>query len=182
VINAARPRVRDAIDEIAPDFRRIDVGKTFPEAKLIPPTTSGYLLLAAEIDHRPMFLPSSRHKRELVRRVKGLLSTLRRDERVLEAVAFDGLLAPARPGEVLKDRPAVPIARFDFAVLVETTNPETAEELEQTQPWSTLSRTVEEQSRRSYRCVPTTSAGWAPSTIPATASFSSTTSSPIAPT
>ena len=151
MIDAARTRVRDAIDEIAPDFKRIDVGKSFPEAKLIPPTTSGYLLLAAEIDRRPMFLPSSRRKRELIRRVKGLLSTLRRDERVLEAVAFDGLLAPARPGEVVKNRPAVPIARFDFAVLVETTSPETAEELEQAEPWSTLTRTVEERSRRSYR-------------------------------
>jgi hypothetical protein len=151
MIDAVRPQVRDAIDEIAPDFKRIDVGKSFPEAKLMPPTSSGYLLIAAEIDRRPMFLPSSRRKRELVRRVKALLSTLRGDKRVLEAVAFDGLFAPARPGEVLKDRPAVPIARFDLAVLVETTSPETAEQLEQAQVWSTIRRTVEERSRRSYR-------------------------------
>jgi hypothetical protein len=150
VIDAARPPVRDAIDEIAPDFKRIDVGQSFPEAKLMAPTSSGYLLLAAEIDRRPMLLPSSRRKRDLIRQVKGQLPALRGDKRVLEAVAFDGLLAPARPGEILKDRPAVPIARFDFAVLVETTSPETAEELEQAQAWSTLTGTVEERSRRNY--------------------------------
>jgi hypothetical protein len=151
VIDAAHPPARDAIDEIAPDFKRIDVGRSFPEAKLVPPTSSGYLLLAAEIDRRPMLLPSSRRKRALIRHVKEVLSSLRADERVVEAVAFDGLLSPARPGEVLKDRPAVAIARFDFAILVETTSPETAEEFEQDAAWSTITRMVGERSRRSYR-------------------------------
>jgi hypothetical protein len=140
-----------SIEEIAPDFTYVDVGRTFPKAKLVEPTRSGYLLVAAEIDRRPMFLPNSRTKRALVRSVMELLPALRADERVLEAVAFDGLLAPARPGEVLKDRPEVPIARFDLAVLVETSTLETAEALEREEPWTTLARMIEARSRRSYR-------------------------------
>jgi hypothetical protein len=139
----------DAIEEIAPDFTYVDVGRSFPKAKLVEPTQSGYLLDAAEIDRRPMFLPNSRPRRALVRNVMKLLPDLQADERVLEAVAFDGLLAPARPGEVLKDRPEVPIARFDFA-LVQTSRPETAEEIEHEEPWATLTRMLEARSR-SYR-------------------------------
>jgi hypothetical protein len=141
----------ESIEEIAPDFTYVDVGRSFPKAKLVEPTRSGYLLLAAEVDRRPMFLPNSRNKRALIREIKEFLPLLRADERVLEAVAFDGLLAPARPGEILKDRPAVPIARFDVALLVETSSPETAADLEQDQLWTTVRRTVEARSRRSYR-------------------------------
>jgi hypothetical protein len=141
----------DAIEEIAPDFPYVDVDRSFPKAKLVEPTQSGYLLEAAEIDRRPMFLPNSRPRRALVRDVMKLLPDLQADERVLEAVAFDGLLAPARSGEVLKDRPEVPIARFDFAVLVETSSPEAAEEIEHEEPWATLTRMLEARSRRSCR-------------------------------
>jgi hypothetical protein len=63
-----------------------------------------------------VFLPSSRRKRRLLRRIDRLLATLRDDDRVLEANAFDGLLTPARRGEVLKHRPEGPVARFDLAV------------------------------------------------------------------
>jgi hypothetical protein len=118
------------IDQIAPDFTYVDVGRTFPKARLVEPTMSGYLLLAAEVDRRPMLLPNSRAKRRLLRRLRELLATLRSDPRVLDANLFDGVLAPARPGEVLEQRPEVPVARFDLAVLVETTTPEAAAELE----------------------------------------------------
>ena len=140
----------DAIQQIAPDFTYVDVGRPFPEAKLVEPTTSGYLLVAAEVDRRPMFLPTSRPKRLLLRRVNRLLSTLNTDERVLEGVAFDGLLAPPGRGELLKHRPGVPIARFDVAVLVETTSPATAAELESEPPWGELVATIDAASRRSY--------------------------------
>jgi hypothetical protein len=142
---------RESVAEIAPDFTFIDFGRRFPQAKLIEPTASGYLLLAAEVDRRPMFLPNSRGKRALVRAVKERLVTVRTDERVLEAIAFDGLLAPARPGAILKDRPNVPIARFDLAILVETSSPETAAELERDEQWARLASAVAAASRRIYR-------------------------------
>lgn len=141
----------DTIEQIAPDFVYVDVGRRFPQAKLVEPTTSGYLLVAAEVDRRPMFLPNSRTKRLLLHRVDRLLSTLEDDERVLEAVAFQGLLAPPGRGELLKQRPEVPVARFDLAVLVETTSPATAAELEGERPWTELVDTIEAAGRRSYR-------------------------------
>jgi hypothetical protein len=141
----------DAIEQIAPDFTYVDTGRRFPQAKLIEPTSSGYLLVAAEVDRRPMFLPDSRAKRRLLRRVTRLLSILQADGRVLEAVAFDGLLAPPGRGQLLKQRPGVPIARFDLAVLVETTSPATAAELEGEHPWQDLVGTIQAASRRSYR-------------------------------
>jgi hypothetical protein len=90
----------DTIEEIAPDFTYVDVARSFPKAKLVEPTTSGYLLLAAEVDRRPMFRPSSGAKRALIRDVIAPLPALRDDERVLEAIPFDGIPSPAKPGEV----------------------------------------------------------------------------------
>jgi hypothetical protein len=140
----------DEIDEIAPDFTRIDVGHRFPKAKIVPPTTAGYLLVAAEIDRRPMFLPNSRRKRALLRQLGAVIRELRRDPRVVEAVAFDGVLSPARPGEVLDDRPDVTVARFDVAVLVETTSLEDASRVEREVQWQTLLRLLTDRARGSY--------------------------------
>jgi hypothetical protein len=141
----------DTIAHIAPDFTYVDMGRRFPEAKLVEPASSGYLLVAAEVDRRLMFLPNSRAKRRLLQRVNRLLSILEADERVLEAVAFDGLLTPARRGELLKHRPGVPVARFDLAVLIETTSPAAAAGLERQEPWGELVRTIRAAARRSYR-------------------------------
>jgi hypothetical protein len=151
VIDAQPAKARDAIDAIAPDFIRIDVGRRFPEAKLVPPTSSGYLLSAAEVDRRPMFLPNSRRKRELLRKIKKAVEPLRADPRVVEAVVFDGVLSPARPGEILAERPNVPVARFDLAVLVETIDVDSAEALEHEDEWSALVALVDRVSHRSYR-------------------------------
>jgi hypothetical protein len=138
------------IEQIAPDFTRVQVGRSFPEVRLIEPTTSGYLLVAAQVDRRPMFLPNSRTKRRLLHRVKGLLAGLCADERVVEAAAFDGLLAPPGRGQLLKDRPGVPVARFDLAVLVETVSPAAAADLEGEPAWKELVTPIEAASRRSY--------------------------------
>jgi hypothetical protein len=139
------------IDEIAPDFTYVDVGRRFPKARLVEPTKSGYLLVAAEVDRRPMLLPDSRAKRRLLRRVTGLLAALRTDQRVLDTGVFNGILAPARPGEILKQRPDVPIARFDLAVLVETASPAAAAELEGEASWTALVGAIQAASRRGYR-------------------------------
>jgi hypothetical protein len=139
------------IEEIAPDFVDVDTGRRFPQARLIQPTTSGYLLMAAEVDRRPMLLPNSRPKRRLLGHVQDLVRTLRSDQRVLDANAFDGLLTPARRGKLLKQRPGVPPARFDLAVLVETTSPATATQLEAEQSWTTLVATIQAASRHRYR-------------------------------
>lgn len=98
----------------------------FPKVGLQEPTASGYLLLAAEIDRRPPFLPNSRAKRALIERLKRWCSELRTDQRVLEAVVFDALLIPPGRGEFLRERPGSHVARYDLAVLVETTTRDAA--------------------------------------------------------
>jgi hypothetical protein len=141
----------ETIEAIAPDFTYVDTGHRFPQARLVEPTTSGYLLVAAEVDRRPMVLPNSRAKRLLLRRINRLLSTLEADERVLEAVAFDGMVAPPGRGVLLKERPEVPVARFDLAVLVEVATPQAAAALEGEPSWQDLVATIQAAARHCYR-------------------------------
>lgn len=82
----------DEIQEIAPEFRRIDIGRSFPKARLGPTTSSGYLLLAAEVDRRPMALPNSRRKNALLRELRTLVRSLGRAPRVVDASLFEGLI------------------------------------------------------------------------------------------
>lgn len=120
----------ETVEEVSPDFTRVETGRSFPTVRLVEPSASGYLQLAAEVDRRPMFLPNSRRKRRLLRELKRLATELAADSRVIDVAAFEGGLAPPGRGEVLEARPDVPVARFDVAVIVETTSPETAAELE----------------------------------------------------
>jgi hypothetical protein len=140
-----------SIEEIAPDFTYVDTGRRFPEAPLMDPTSSGYLLSAADVDRRPMFLPDSRRKRRVVRDLKQAVSTLRTDERVIEVNVFDGILAAARPGKILEERPGVPTARFDVAVLLEASSPATATELEREETWTQVLQAMQARSRTTYR-------------------------------
>lgn len=141
----------ETIEQIAPDFTRVEMGQSFPTVKLVEPSGSGFLLLAAEVDRRPMFLPSSRRKRELLEAVKRLVSDLGTDSRVVDASAFEGALAPPGRGKILEDRPGVPIARFDVAVLIETSSPEAANEVTQTDPYRQLDAGLDAAARSSYR-------------------------------
>ena len=74
---------KETIEEIAPDFTYVDVERSFPKANLVYPTSSGYLLIAAELDRRPTVLRNSRAKRTVIRRVRELLVALRADDRVV---------------------------------------------------------------------------------------------------
>ncbi len=132
---------RDEIDRITPDFRRIEIGRRFPKARLVPVRTSGYWVLAAEIDARPMILPNSARKNRLLRQLTRLARDLAAEQRVIDARVFDGIVDTPGRGEVVKRDPTVRPARFDVVVLVETTSLETAESLEG-DPLLTRIRTV----------------------------------------
>jgi hypothetical protein len=151
---ASRPKkTEDATDEfleIAPGFRRVDTGRTFPKARLKATTTTGYLLLAAEIDRRPMLLPNSRRKNRLLRRLRILVQALKQDPRVVEANLFDGLIDTPGRGEVVKHDGAVRPARFDVVVLIEATSPETAESLEEDSLYVRVRRLLEASSEHTY--------------------------------
>lgn len=140
----------DEIQGIAPRFRRIDIGRTFPKARLKATTTSGYLLLAAEIDRRPMLLPNSRRKNALLRHLRSLVRALKSDRRVVEANLFEGIIDTPGLGEVVEQDPTVRPARFDVVVLVEATSPQTAESLERDSAYVRTRRLLEESSSHTY--------------------------------
>lgn len=140
----------DDIRAIAPGFRRIDSGRAFPKARLAPTVASGYVLLAAEIDRRPMLLPNSRRKNALLRQLRALVRELRADQRVVEAHLFDGKIDTPGRGEVVEQDPHVRPARFDVVVLVETTSAETAEAIEQDNRYTRMRRLLERSSDHTY--------------------------------
>ena len=117
----------------------------FPRVKLVEPASSGYLHLAAEVDRRPPFFPNSRKKRELIAKCKRLCRQLEADPSVVSAVVFDALVIPPGRGEFIKERPGkVHVARFDLAVLVETTSPEAADALKASPVYAEMERAIRE--------------------------------------
>lgn len=102
----------------------------FQKVALIAPTKSHYLLVAAEIDHSPLpfFLTTSNKKKHIIEQAKKCCAALRKEKYVLSAVVFKARLIPPGRGKFLEKRKdKVHIAKFDVAVLVETTSLESIE-------------------------------------------------------
>lgn len=115
----------------------------FPRVKLVEPASSGYLHLAAEVNRRPPFLPNSRKKRELIAKCKRWCRQLEADPSLVSAVMFDALVIPPGKGEFIEKRPGeAHIARFDLAVLVETTSPEAADALRASPLYAEMERAI----------------------------------------
>ncbi|MFT4715376.1 MAG: hypothetical protein ACI8YI_000259 [Paracoccaceae bacterium] len=112
----------------------------FPEVSLIEPTQSGYLMLAAEVDHRPPigFFVASRRKKRLLGTLKTLTKTLAAKDDVLDATVFKALIIPPGRGAFLKKRPDVKIARFDVVMLVEFRSIEAAKNYQDSHEWAAL--------------------------------------------
>lgn len=122
----------------------------FPEVSLMAPTQSGYLLLAAEVDHRPPigFFIQSRHKTRLIQSFKTLAQTLRGNDDVLDASVFKALIIPPGRGAFLKERPDVEIARFDVVMLVEFKSLETAGRYSDTPEWKKVLTGAKKTARK----------------------------------
>jgi hypothetical protein len=121
------------------------------EARLIEPATSGYLLLAAEIDAHP-HLWTSRTKRYLIETATSWCARIARDAGVLEAVTFKAILVPPI-GEAafLRRRPhEFHRARFDLVVLVQTDSVERAEALRDDVLFRTLENRMREEAGHVY--------------------------------
>ncbi len=117
----------------------------FPKVTLIEPAASGYIHIAAEVDWRPPFLPNSRRKRELIAKCKQWCRQLEADPSVVSAVVFDALVIPPGRGEFIKERLGkVHVARFDLAVLIETTSPETADAVKASPVYAEMEHAIRE--------------------------------------
>jgi len=93
---------------------------SFPAVTLVPPSRSRYLHLAAQIDSRPPFLPSSAKKHGVLERCRVACERLRTQPGVLDARVFDAIVVPPGRGELVRESArGVRDARYDVVVLVE---------------------------------------------------------------
>jgi hypothetical protein len=120
----------------------------FPEVSLMEPAQSGYLMLAAEVDHRPPigFFVTSGRKKRLLSALKTLAQTLADTDDVLDATVFKALIIPPGRGAFLKKRPDVKVARFDVVMLVEFKSIEAARNYQDTPEWAALLAETKENS------------------------------------
>jgi hypothetical protein len=130
----------------------VNASERFPKVPaLVEPTTSGYILDAAQVDRRPPFLPNSREKRRLISLCKQWCRELEADPNVVSAVVFDAILIPPGRGEFIKERPGrVHIARFDLVILIETTSPQAIDAIEASPVYARMERAVEEEATDTY--------------------------------
>ncbi|WP_051332742.1 hypothetical protein [Cucumibacter marinus] len=122
----------------------------FPKVTLMEPVASGYVLLAAEIDHRPpvgYFIESARKKRA-IEIAKAFASEIVSLPDVREAVAFKTLIAPPGRGELLKRRPNVDVAKYDLVLLIECETPEAAQALKAGERFGELLKQIEALSEK----------------------------------
>lgn len=115
----------------------------FLKATLVDPAASGYIHLAAEVDKRSPFLPNSWKKRALIADLKRWCQQLEANPSVVSAVVFDAFQIPPGRGAFVRERPGeVHIARFDLAVLIETTSPEAADTVKGLSAYADMERAV----------------------------------------
>ena len=131
----------------------------YSKARLIEPTTLGYIHLAAEVSPLPIppqrlpFLPGQREKAELLNRLRMLAEKLQQLSSVEKATVFDAAIIPptSRFSAYLKKRAgSVHPARFDVAVLVETVSPEAAQQVRQTQEFRVLLEALKSKAREMH--------------------------------
>jgi len=122
----------------------------FPAATLVPASDSGFLVLGAEIDRRPPIGWGwmSARKTRAVRLAEDASGELRQRKDVVSAAAFRALLVPPGRGRFLRDRPEVPIARFDLVLLVEFVDLEAARTYAQSEDWCRIRDRIDGLARR----------------------------------
>jgi len=114
--------------------RIVNADPRYPKARLIEPTTLGYIYAAAAVrpGPLPLVLPSAERSSLLVR-LKELARELERLDEVVKATVFRAIAMPptARSNSYLKERGAsLHVANFDVVVLIQTTSPTTALDLQ----------------------------------------------------
>ncbi|MEU5880087.1 hypothetical protein [Spirillospora sp. NPDC047279] len=124
------------------------------KAGLVPPSPTGYLVLAAEIDRRPMFLPDGKAKTALLRDAKALAADLEGHPGVVRATVFRGFahLVFGINHRLMRRAAATGVerARYDVVVLIETTGPAEAKELRGDAGYRRLAERLAGTARRTF--------------------------------
>jgi len=104
----------------------------FSKAVLIPPNTKGYIHIAAEVDLSPVpfFWFTSKTKMETIRRAQQLLSKIENQPGVDAISLFKAaIIPPARQSYLDSIKEKIHVAKFDLAILIETSNVDFAVQL-----------------------------------------------------
>jgi len=126
----------------------VNADPTYANVRLVEPTALGYIHIAAEVHPRAVpILPNRRAKSKLLAELKALAHRLQQFDVVQQVTVFDSVgYSPLSPD--LQERvDGIHIARFDIVVLIETTTPVTARELQTAAAYQTLVETLRHEAR-----------------------------------
>lgn len=124
--------------------------RSYAKVDLIEPVDSGFVLIAAEVEKRPPFLPAGKTKRRLLAECKQFCEALKQRSDIRSAVTFRAFLIPPGKGEFLKRHPEVHLARFDVAVLIETDSVDSARRLRSDEAFLAMEKNIRDASRHTY--------------------------------
>jgi hypothetical protein len=133
------------------DLRIVNPDPKYSTVTLTTPTTLGYLHLAAEV--RPPWRPgpvmvTPRQTSELIGGLKVLGRQLEPLAAVEKVTVYKATVLAAPSGYVRQRRGTVQPARFDVVVLVETTSPESARDVQASSEYQALLDLLGGQARR----------------------------------
>ncbi|WP_375579299.1 hypothetical protein ABWH96_20215 [Marivirga tractuosa] len=114
------------------DLKVVNKHLNYDRVSLVNPSTSNYIHIAAEIDKKltPFFLTTSSRKKKLIAQCKKWCKELEKISGVIEINLFKATIIPPGLGEYVKENSNdVHIAKFDFAILIETHSEKVCEEL-----------------------------------------------------
>jgi hypothetical protein len=126
------------------ELRIVNPKAKFGKATLIEPAPLGYIHVAAAVQPpaRGPLPGRSQARAALLADAKTLARQLERMEAVEKATVYRGILLPPTSGYA--KRIATHPARYDVVVLIETTSPETIEEVQRSEPYKALIDAVSE--------------------------------------
>jgi hypothetical protein len=144
------PAPSSALRIVHPDAR-------YGRVRLVEPTTHGYIYIAGTVKPGPLpvVLPNP-ERAQLTLRLCELARQLAELDTVVTAHVFRALVRPptARFSEYLQQRlqsaRGVKLATFDVLILIETTSPAAAHELQRTPAYAGLVQAVEQHARDLY--------------------------------
>jgi hypothetical protein len=121
------------------DLELIGPTDKYPRATLVTPPAAGYIHLAAAIEPPPgraPFTRTSEDKTRLLEQLKALATDLGEHRDVDKVTVYDAVVVPPPAGYAR--RHGVHPARYDVAVLVETTSPETIGTVQESEQFRVL--------------------------------------------
>lgn len=137
------------------EMRIVNPNPRYPRATLVEPATLGYIFLAAEVHPRPApFVPNGREKSRLLARLTSIAHQLESLAAVEKVTVFDAI-AFAPPSAYVKrqieQRPdAIQVPRFDVVVLIETSSPAAAREVQTAPAYQALTDALRDAAKRLY--------------------------------